>query len=380
MTTRPWHLGVAIDGHGHHPGAWRAVVTPDAVGLLDGSVLLRHALTVEAAGFTFATLDDSLALGDADESTVRGRVDALLAMAKLGPLTSTLGLIPTITTTHTEPFHVSKNVATLDWVSRGRGAWRVAVSTSQGEADHFGRKAPEPAGALYAEAADAVEVVRRLWDSWEDDAIIRDRATGRFIDRDKVHYIDFEGEQFNVRGPSIVPRSPQGQPLVAVDAVDPPSTTFAAVAADIVFIDAANPEAAARRRAAILDAVAKAGRDPDEVFVIANIDMVVAPSSEEAMSRLAALDRLATWTRPDERALLVSSSTDAIDAIRGWAGAVDGFHVRPAVHERDLRVLVDDVVPTLRESGLAAPGSSGQTLRDRFALPRPANRYATTSA
>lgn len=375
-----WHLGVAIDGHGLHPGSWRTVAAPDPTGLLDGSVMLRHTLRAEASGLDFVTLDDSLSLTSGGVSCVRGRVDALLAMAKLGPLTSMIGLIPTITTTHTEPFHVSKNVATLDWVSQGRGGWRVAVSTTQDEAAHFGRTEPRAAAALHAEAADVVEVVRRLWDSWEDDAIIRDRPTGRFIDRDKVHYIDFEGEWFSVRGPSIVPRSPQGQPLVAVEAIDDLTRTLAAVAADIVFVDALDPDDAARQRAAILDAVTAVGRNADDVSVIANVDIVVSPTTTDAEQRLAALDRFATWDRPASRSLLVSSAANLVGTFTQWAAVVDGLHVRPAVHDDDLATLLADVVPSLRDDGLVRPAAPGSTLRNRFALPRPTSRYAATAS
>src|SRR5690606_25128531 len=140
--------------------------------------------------------------------------------------------IPTVTTTHTEPFHVATALATLDYTSRGRAGWQARVSATAEEAAHFGRReithpspaeiaevlatgtVPPRARELFEEATDVVEVVRRLWDSWEDDAEIRDVATRRFIDRDKLHYVDFEGSHFSVRGPSITPRPPQGQPVV----------------------------------------------------------------------------------------------------------------------------------------------------------------------
>src|SRR5262249_19225533 len=151
---------------------------------------------------------------------VRGRLDAVLLAARLAPLTSRIGLVPTTSTTHTEPFHVAIGIASLDFVSGGRAGWRPQISPHPARAAHFGRRTfpelPEarrrvPAARrnprwqafvaeLLDEAADAVEVVRRLWDSWEDDAEIRDIATGRFIDRDKLHYIDFEGPYFSVRG------------------------------------------------------------------------------------------------------------------------------------------------------------------------------------
>ena len=169
--------------------------------------------------------------GILDERTdqVRGRLDAVLIAARVAPTTSAIGIVPVATTTHTEPFHVSKAIATLDYVSHGRAGLQARVSATGLEARQFGRRViADPTSTdvevrreadsvtdLFDEAADFVEVVRRLWDSWEDDAEIRDVATGRFVDRDKLHYIDFEGRWFSVKGPSITPRPPQGQPLVA---------------------------------------------------------------------------------------------------------------------------------------------------------------------
>src|SRR5690606_281588 len=134
------------------------------------------------------------------------------------PRSGGVGLVPTVTTTHTEPFHVSRAIATIDHVSAGRAGWQVGWSTTPAEAAAFGRKAAQDEPDAVAEADEAVEVVTRLWDSWEDDAEIRDVATGRFVDREKLHYVDHEGIRFAVKGPSITPRPPQGQPPVVVRA------------------------------------------------------------------------------------------------------------------------------------------------------------------
>ena len=204
----------------------------------------------------FVTIEDSLAIQSArrgilDERTdqVRGRLDAVLIAARIAPSTSAIGIVPVATTTHTEPFHVSKSIATLDYVSHGRAGLQARVSATALEAapirqTRHRRSAPTGASAspdgcsiadLFDEAADFVEVSRRLWDSWEDDAEIRDVATGRFIDRDKLHYIDFEGRWFSVKGPSITPRPPQGQPVVSVLAHVPLAFRLAARSADVVF-------------------------------------------------------------------------------------------------------------------------------------------------
>src|ERR1700759_5047454 len=121
------------------------------------------------------------------------RPDAVLVAARLAPVPRHVGLIPVATTTHTEPFHLSTALATVDHISNGRAGWQVRVSGRPAEADLLGRRDSLPAELLFDEAADAVEVVRRLWDSWQDDAIVKDVPTGRYIDRERLHYIDFEG-------------------------------------------------------------------------------------------------------------------------------------------------------------------------------------------
>ncbi|HEY0240005.1 MAG TPA: LLM class flavin-dependent oxidoreductase, partial [Friedmanniella sp.] len=224
--SRTLHLAVALDGAGWHPAAWRLPsARPDH--LLTAGYWVDLVRRAEQGLIDLVTIEDGLAqqstsfIGpDHRTDQVRGRLDAVLVAARVAPLTEHIGLVPTATVTHTEPFHLSKAIATLDYVSQGRAGWRAQVSARPAEVAHFGRReawgdplADDPATqrtilALFEEAGDAVEVVRRLWDSWEDDAEIRDVATGRFVDRDKLHYVDFEGRSFSVRGPSITPRPP----------------------------------------------------------------------------------------------------------------------------------------------------------------------------
>ena len=229
------HLAVALDGAGWHPAAWRE---PDAQPdrLFTPAYWAGLAQQAERGLLDFITIEDGLDLQSDDRSgpdertdRVRGRLDAVLIAARVAPVTRHIGLVPTAITTHTEPFHLSKAIATLDYVSGGRAGVRVQVAGRADTAAHFGRREIPPlslerftdpdvqrlVAAHFDEAADYVEVLRRLWDSWEDGAEIRDVATGRFIDRGKLHYTDFEGRWFAVKGPSITPRPPQGQPVVA---------------------------------------------------------------------------------------------------------------------------------------------------------------------
>src|SRR5690242_14870480 len=233
------HLAVALDGYGWHPEAWRQ--SPECEPVTSGRYWAGVAVTAERGLLDFVTFDDALTpqrrrRPEIGPRWLAGRPDAVLVASRVAPVTRHIGLIPVATVTHTEPFHVSKAIATLDHISDGRAGWQVRVSPTAHEAALFGRRTAPDGDELFTEAADAVEVVRRLWDSWEDDAVIRDVATGRYIDRDKLHYIDFAGEHFSVKGPSITPRPPQGQPVVAALAHAPRVYAFAAASADLVFV------------------------------------------------------------------------------------------------------------------------------------------------
>ena len=212
-SSSPIHLAAALDGAGWHPAAWREAEAEPAE-LFGPGYWTDLVAEAERGSLDFVTIEDSLTLQsdglfEPDEriDRVRGRLDAVLIAARIAPRTRRIGLVPTAIVTHTEPFHVSKSIATLDYVSTGRAGVRVQISGRHDAAAHFGRRelprlsvdtindpdAQRQLNEYFAEAADYVEVLRRLWDSWEDDGEIRDIATGRFIDRDKLHYIDFEG-------------------------------------------------------------------------------------------------------------------------------------------------------------------------------------------
>ena len=238
------HLGVALDGYGWHRQAWRNTLAaqPATESVFSGRYWSDLAATAERGLLDFLTIDDTLTPQPGRRESISprrlaGRGDAVLVAARIAPVTEHIGLIPVATVTHTEPFHISKAIATLDHVSHGRAGWQPRVSSTAHEAALFGRReAADDGDALFDEAADAVEVVRRLWDSWEDDAIIRDAQTARYVDRAKLHYIDFQGKYFSVKGPSITPRPPQGQPVVAALAHGPRIYEFASASADLVFI------------------------------------------------------------------------------------------------------------------------------------------------
>jgi alkanesulfonate monooxygenase SsuD/methylene tetrahydromethanopterin reductase-like flavin-dependent oxidoreductase (luciferase family) len=373
---RELHLGVSLDGAGRHPGAWRAAGSGD---LFAADHYVRLATEAQRGGLDFIVLEDGFDRPSAGVGQRGGRLDALLTLARVAPATNTLGLIAAVSTTHTEPFHISKNIATLDIVSGGRAGWKVTVSTTEADALLFGRKAAAPLDELYDEAADAIEVVRRLWDSWEDDAVIRDKSTGRYVDRDKLHYVDFDGRFFRVRGPSITPRSPQGQPLVVVDATSAPAVRVAGECGDIALLECRDMAAAGAAAADVRSVAAAAGRR-DEVAVLAVVDVFLASAGDTARAERAQLDARAGPGLPPSGAVdFVGSPAELAALVDAWFGdgALDGFVFRPARLPGDVTLLVDDVMPILRRRGLVRSGTPGGTLRDRFGWRRPDNRYAT---
>ncbi|MER5769451.1 LLM class flavin-dependent oxidoreductase [Streptomyces sp. NPDC001985] len=351
--TRPLHLAVALDG----PARYGTEHFAELAGLAEHGAL------------DFLTLGDSFA---------RPGLDALAVLAAIAPRTRRIGLVPTVTTTHTEPFHVSTSLATLDWVSRGRAGWSIGVSATEAEARLFGRRPAAPPDALWREAGEVAEAVARLWDSWEDDAEIRDEATGRFIDREKLHHIDFSGSSFSVRGPSIVPRPPQGRPVTVVDltGTGEPGRRVAARYADVVLVRAGSPEEAAALRAGLHRDAAALGRDPDHLRVLVSLAVDLGECESAPQPGLAGPSRPAATA-----SYFRGGPVDLAELITRWqrGGAADGFHLAPIAPHRDLERIVNGTVALLQHRGIARTFHPGGTLREHLGLARPANRYAATS-
>ncbi|MBW0018134.1 MAG: LLM class flavin-dependent oxidoreductase [Mycobacterium sp.] len=376
------HLAVALDGAGWHPAAWRAddARPADLFGAAYWADLVAEA---ERAALDFVTIEDSMALQSDDPfepdqriDRVRGRLDAVLIAARIAPRTKGVGLVPTAIVTHTEPFHMSKSIATLDYVSTGRAGVRVQVSGRRDAAAHFGRRElSKQVGDYFAEAADYVEVLRRLWDSWEDDAEIRDLPTGRFIDRDKLHYIDFEGRWFSVRGPSITPRPPQGQPVVAALGHGGESYELIAASADVGFVTP-HDVAQAGGIADEVDALrAAAGRGTVHVF--GDLVVFLDSTAQGAQERRLRLDEHAGAEFRSDAEVFVGTPVQLAELLQEWyAAGLSGFRLRPATLPHDLVQITDGLVPELRRRGLFRTTYEADTLRGLLGLSRPANRYA----
>jgi alkanesulfonate monooxygenase SsuD/methylene tetrahydromethanopterin reductase-like flavin-dependent oxidoreductase (luciferase family) len=383
----PMHLAVSLDGAGYHEAAWRDPTSRPAE-LFTAAPWVDDVRLAERGLLDLVSFDDAFGIQsqsprklDARTDHVRGRLEAVLLATRVAPTTTHIGLVPVATTTYPEPFHIASAISTLDWISRGRAGWQPRVTGRASDAALVGTKAaPDPSSALhdmFDEATDAVEVVRRLWDSWEDDAIIKDVATGRFIDRDKLHYIDFEGRSFSVRGPSIVPRPPQGQPLVAVLAHQPVPWEFAATSGDIAFITPADEPDVATWVGNVHDAEQRMGRGDPPLKLLADLVLFLAPTTSAAADRKARLDELAGRELLSDAAIFVGTPEDLAAELEGWqAHGLDGFRLRPGVTTVDLPAIVDGLVPELQQRGVFRRSYEPGTLRERFGLGRPANRYA----
>lgn len=390
------HLAIALEGAGWHPAAWR---DPSASPreLTSPSYWRDLVQRADDAGVVFATLEDALTLegrswepdADSRRDRVRGRLDALLLASYLAPLTRRIGLVPTLTTTHPEPFHLATGLQTLDHASHGRAGARIVAGSSVQERANFGRRTDGPIGfpasgrveddpaweAAFREAGEVVEAIRGLADSWEDDAIIRDVDSGRFLDRERVHNLDFTGEFFSITGASIVPRSPQGQPLITALAHQSVPYRFAAEHADVVFITPADAAATSAILGELTKAAADVRAEPEPLRVFADLLVLIEDTADAAF---------AAWARLEERdplttdaRVLVGTPDDIADELRALAEAgVDGIRLRPARLPADLVAITDDVIPRARAAGILQSDDGAPTLRERLGLPLRASRFA----
>ncbi|TBV02045.1 LLM class flavin-dependent oxidoreductase [Phytopseudomonas dryadis] len=433
MSKRQIKLGAMIHGVGHGWGEWRH---PEA--LADASVNFgyykQQAQLAEAGKFDFAFIADSLHIHAKSSPHYLNRFEPLTILSALAAVTENIGLVATVTVSYTEPFQVARQFASLDNLSGGRAGWNVVTSWLSGTADNFGKAEHPPHATRYRIAREHVNVVKGLWDSWEDDAFTRNKETGEFFAPDKLHTLDHQGEFFKVKGPLNIQRSPQGQPLIFQAGTSDDGRNFAAQNADAIFV---SPESFAEARAYYQDLkqrAAKAGRNPDELFILPGIRPIVGRDAEEVESRYqqavdlvsiedaivalgrpfndydfsgheldapfpdlgdlgsnshkGASDRIKQQAREEHLTLrevalrfsrprrdFVGTPEEVANALQDWFedGAADGFIVNSLLPD-GLEYFTRYVAPLLQARGLLRREYQGRTLRDNFGLAVPANR------
>jgi alkanesulfonate monooxygenase len=441
MTRKKMHIGMSIRGLGYHPAAWRHPEVP-ADGCLSFEHYARSAVAAERGKCDLIFFADGIAIRERDiprGSLVRMgyeivELEPMTLLPALAMVTSHIGLVTTASTTYNEPYNIARKFATLDWISRGRAGWNVVTSWSDAEAMNFGRERQLDYDQRYQRAAEFVDVVRGLWDSWEADAFLFDKQNGRFYDDSKLHVLAHRGEHFSVRGPLNVARPPQGHPVVVQAGASEQGRELAAATADLVYAMHTTKSAAQAFYADIKRRMAKYDRPPEDVKILPALRPVVGPTMEEARAKFDALQALldplvglnrlnssfgdlsgypldgpvpvdapvptgvrslsqqlrerVKREKPTIRQLyeqvagmggfcLVGSPQQIVDVMEDWleGEACDGFNITPTHLPGGCEDFVDLVTPELQRRGLFRKEYEGGTLRENLGLRPAANRF-----
>lgn len=424
---RTLHLGLFHQPLGRHPAAWRQEAAQGHPEDVDWAI--RLARKAEEGLFDMFFVADNLAGPEPGAQGKAGGLEPLTLLSALAVATSRIGLVGTISTSFSEPYNVARLLASLDHISRGRAGWNVVTTQSDRAAENFGLEALPDHAARYARADEFVRVVRGLWDSWADDALVIDKRSGVFLDTDRVRLLGHKGAHFSVRGPLNISRPPQGHPVIVQAGSSRDGIGLAATQADLAFT-AQDTIADSLAYRAALDAASRAGgRSP--LKVLPGIMPIVGRSDAEAREKFAALQehtdiaagirqlsgrwgydlsahpldgpvpepgervhgesrvrlllnkaRAENYTLRELAALAIASHGHRIvmgspqtiaDDLQDWfeQGAADGFNLIPASMPDGLDDFVDLVVPVLQERGLFRRRYEEATLRERFGLSIP---------
>ena len=433
-------LGMFLRPAAHHIAGWRH---PDAWadGGLNFAKYVEMAKSAERGLFDLMFSADALTGERYDRDTLSRTsyvawIEPMSLLTALAPLTQNIGLVCTATTTYDEPYHIARRFASLDLISGGRSGWNLVTSANNSEAQNFSRDEHLSKPERYRRAHEFVDIVRGLWDSWDDDAFLFDKPQGRFYDLDRRHVLDHKGEFFHVRGPLTVSRSPQGQPVIVQAGASDDGRQLAAETAEVVFCAHQTIEGAREYYGDVKARMVRHGRDPDHLKVMPGLSVFVAPSRQEAQDKfeqlqnlispevgVALLSKYIAWDltgcdvdgpvpvvpqdrgAPTRSALLsdtaraegltirqlyqriaggrghyqiVGSPKDVVDMMEHWFvdGGADGFNVLPPFFPNSLDDFINLVIPELQRRGLYRLAYEGKTLRENLGLPRPMSRYA----
>lgn len=286
-------LGAIVQGVGGNMSAWRH---PDAVA--DASVnfdyVKRQAQTAEEGKFDLVFIADGLYINEKSIPHFLNRFEPVTILSAVAAVTSRIGLVGTLSTSYSEPFTVARQFASMDHISKGRAGWNVVTSPLEGSAKNFGRKSHPSHPERYKIAEEYLEVVRGLWDSWEDDAFVRNKETGQFFDPDKLHRLNHEGEYFSVQGPLNIARSKQGHPVVFQAGSSDAGRELAAKSADAVFTGHETLEQAQAFYADVKSRAAAYGRSPEDIVIMPGISFILGETEEEAERKYEEIAQLVT--------------------------------------------------------------------------------------
>ncbi|CAB3730039.1 Nitrilotriacetate monooxygenase component A [Paraburkholderia sediminicola] len=292
---RQLHLNVNILHSGFVPSAWR---TPEADprAFVDIAHYVHVAQIAEAAKFDAVFLADNASIADQIDFRPITALEPTVLLAGIAAATTRIGVIGTASTSYNEPYNIARRFATLDQLSAGRAGWNIVTTADLGSARNFGREAVPDHAQRYERAAEFTEVVKALWDSWEDDAFIGDKASGRFIDTTKVHRIDHRGKYFSVDGPFNLPRSAQGHPVLIQAGGSADGRELAARHAEAVFSASQSFDEAAAYARELKSRAAAWGRGSNAIRVLPGLTTIIGATEAEALRRRDELVDLIPWT------------------------------------------------------------------------------------
>lgn len=425
---RQMHIGLFLLGTGSHTAGWRYPGAYDS--FQDLEVIKDIARIAERGKLDMIFMGDHLNADIGSHPSFTVRLEPLTMLAALSTSTTHIGLGATLSTTYSDPFSAARVFASLDHISDGRAAWNAVTTANAAAAANFGTVHPEH-GRRYEMAGEFVDVVRGLWDCWDDDAIVADRATGQYVDASKIRSLDHEGSFFKVKGPLHIGRPPQGHPVMMQAGGSEAGQMLAARTADVVFSVVQDFDEAKAAYTSLKTKVPLFGRSPDDVKLLPGVMPVIGRTDKEAFERLAVLqDFIASGKNiavlserlgvdlsgydldgpiPDlpssqshhgfARVLLSKARRDGMklrdlynlavaarghwilcggpetiaDTLQQWfdEGAADGFVIMPPYFPGAFDEFVDLVIPILQERGLYRREYSGTTLRDHLGLSRP---------
>lgn len=431
------HLGAFLANSGHHVAAWRHPLA-QADASQDFEHFKRIAQLAERGKFDALFIADVVALWghhlDALSRTARAEhFEPLTLLSALAAVTERIGLIATATTTYNEPYHIARKFASLDHISKGRAGWNLVTSVVSDEAWNFGRENHVEHADRYQRAEEFHDVVKGLWDSWDDDAFVRDKDSGRYFDPNKLHVLNHKGEHFSVRGPLNVARPPQGHPVLVQAGASQDGRRLAARVAEVIFVAPHDVEAGKTFYRELKEQAAEFGRGPDEIKILPGITPFVGRTREEAQERFEELQALVDpvvglrlladtlgedidlsghdldgplpdtpvgqrGSRRDNVIALarrenlsirqlylrlaganpaIGTAEDIADIFEQWfqSRACDGFNVFFPVFPNSLENFVELVIPELQRRGLFRREYSGSSLREHLGLKRPVNRF-----
>jgi len=436
---RDLKLGFILHGVGPGWADWRH---PDTV--LDASTNFefyrQQAQVAERGKFHFLFVADSVSINKRSSPHYLNRFEPLTILSALAGATTKIGLVGTATVSYTEPYNLARQFSSLDHISRGRAGWNVVTSWLEDTATNYSKDSHYDHDVRYRLASEHLDVVQGLWDSWEDDALVRNKTTGQFFDPDKLHELNHKGEFFKVRGPLNISRSPQGQPVIFQAGASEDGKNFAAKRADAIFVHHDALEEATAYYHDLKERAKSYGRDPEKIFILPGAKPVIGSTEAEAehlynqmaslittenalpflgrafsdydfsdhdldepfpdiahiglKSNQSASSKIVKTAREENltlretalrfatpRGQFVGTTGQVADRFEKWflERGADGFNLFESLPGQ-LEVFVDQVVPLLQKKGIFHKDYEGKTFRENLGLDYPINRYTLPSA